>query len=132
MKAVGEIKGLPPAAKETVILATGSHFKGVYETYAHERVALKTTDLTEEQINQIKVGKKPQNLDAKASVAFDAAIELANKPGPLKKESWNNLVKELGEQGALAVVRYVGLYAYTCVLLNGCDVQLPPGGKTMS
>lgn len=132
VKAVGQIKDLPPAAKETVILATGSHFKGVYETYAHERVALKTTDLTKEQINQIKVGKKPQDLDAKASVAFDAAIKLASNPGPLKKESWDNLVEKLGEQGALAVVHYVGLYAYTCVLLNGCDVQLPQGERIMS
>jgi len=92
---------------------------------------LKTTDLTKEQINKIKVGQKPQDLDTGSSVAFDATMELVKKPGPLKKESWDAVVKEFGKQGALALIHYVGLYMYTCVLLNGCDVPLPGGEKIM-
>lgn len=53
------------------------------------------------------------------------------KPGPLKKESWDAVVKELGRKGALALVHFVGMYAYTCILLNGCDVPLPEGENIM-
>ncbi|CZR58871.1 uncharacterized protein PAC_08763 [Phialocephala subalpina] len=129
--AVSQIPGLPGTAREVVILATGAHYKGVYETYAHERVALKTTDLTKEQIKMIKSGEKPKDLGKGESVAFDATMELVGKPGPLAKERWDEVVKEFGEQGALALVHYVGLYAYTCILLNGCDVSLPEDEKLL-
>jgi len=130
-KAMSQIPGLTPKARETVILATGSHYKAAYEIYAHERLALKNTELTKEQINLIKNGQKPKDLDKGSSVAFDAAIELVAKPGPLKKESWDAVVKELGRKDALALVHFVGMYAYTCILLNGCDVPLPEGENIM-
>lgn len=128
---MSQIPGLTPKARETVILATGSHYKAAYEIYAHERLALKNTELTKEQINLIKNGQKPKDLDKGSSVAFDAAIELVAKPGPLKKESWDAVVKELGRKDALALVHFVGMYAYTCILLNGCDVPLPEGENIM-
>lgn len=126
---LAKIPGLPQNARETAILATGSHYKAAYEIYAHERVAVKSTDLTQEQVDKIKTGTKPSNLDEKCSVAFDVAIELVTKPGPLSKQSWDKAEKTLGKQGTLALIHYTGYYAYTCVLLNGCDVPVPDGEK---
>lgn len=121
VKAIGAIEGLPSTAREKTILATGSHYKASYEIYAHERVAVATTSLTQAQVDQIKTGKKPSDLDAAAAATFDVAIALNNMTGPLEAGLWEALVKE----GALAVVHYVGVYAYTCVLLNACDVGVP-------
>jgi hypothetical protein len=73
--ALGKIPNLSPAAKETVILATGSHYQAPYEIYAHERIALKATNLTKDQIYQIKNGQKPEDLESGASIAFDATME---------------------------------------------------------
>lgn len=90
---------------------------------------METTSLTKDQIIQIEKGEKPSDIDQQGSVAFDAAMELVRKPGPLGKEMWEKLMAEFGQEGALALVHYVGVYAYTCVLLNGCDVPLPGGEK---
>lgn len=125
MKAIGAIGGLPATARETTILATGSRYKAVYEIYAHERVAVATTALNQTQVDQIKMGKKPGDLDTAAAAAFDVAIALSNKAGPLDARLWEALVKEVGKEGALACVHYVGVYAYTCVLLNACDIGVP-------
>lgn len=126
---LAKIPGLPQNARETAILATGSHYKAVYEIYAHERVAVANTDLNQEQVDMIKTGKKPTDLDEKCSAAFDVAIELVTKPGPLSKENWEKAEKALGKQGTLALIHYVGYYAYTCILLNACDVPVPDGEK---
>lgn len=128
---LGKLPGLNATARETVILATGSFYQSSYEIYAHERVALEKSNLTREQIDLIKHGKKPEDLDSGSSVAFDAAIQLTAKPGPLSDETYERLVKEFGKQGTLAVLHYVGVYAYTCVLLNGCAVSVPEGENIM-
>jgi 4-carboxymuconolactone decarboxylase len=128
--ALSSLSGLPASARETAILVTGSHFQSSYEIYAHERVAASSTSLTKAQISSIKKGKKPEGLDKEAGLAFEATVELLGmegKKGGLGKERWQELRGTFGEEGTLMLVHYVGLYAYTCVLLNGCDVPVPEG-----
>jgi hypothetical protein len=110
-----------------VILATAAHYQTAYEIHAHERIALDSTDLTKKQIQLILAGKKPEDLNCASGVAYDAARELLTKPGPLKKEIWDALVKEFSMQGALAVVHYVGNYAYASILMNVVAMPLPEG-----
>jgi len=121
---VGKCAGLPAAAKETAILATGSTFQAGYELYAHGKVAA-STSLTEEQIASIKDGKKPDGLDEACQVAFDVAIELSRKQGPLSDETFARAEKTLGKEGTAALFHYVGLYAYTCIFLNGAAAPVP-------
>lgn len=128
--AIADIPNLPSDARETAILATGAHYGSVYEIYAHERVAAKTTDLTQKQIDDIKAGKKPEGLSEAADVAYDMAKKLVHGRGGLEEGVWKKAVEKLGgKEGAQAVAQYVGLYAYTCVLLNACDVPVPEGEK---
>ncbi len=61
------------------------------------------------------------------SVAFDASMELVTNKGQLGKETWEEVIGTFGREGAAALVQFVGLYAYTCVLLTGCDMQVPEG-----
>ncbi|KAF7845852.1 hypothetical protein BT93_L0348 [Corymbia citriodora subsp. variegata] len=128
---MGKIPGLPQKARETAILTTGSYFKAAYEIYAHEKVAVAKTELTRDQVKKITSGEKPDDLDEECSIAFDTAMELVKKPGPLSKQNWDRLNKAFGQQGALALIHFVGYYCYTCVLLNGCDVPVPDGEKKM-
>jgi 4-carboxymuconolactone decarboxylase len=53
---LGNVSGFSAKAKETVILATGSHFKADYEMYAHGKIAERKSDLTDAQIRSIKEG----------------------------------------------------------------------------
>ena len=132
LQAIGQVPGVSATARETVILTTSSHYKTVYEIYAHERTALNSTGQTKEQIQTTVIGQTPEDLDAGSSVAYNAAKELLTKPGPLKKESWDALVKEFGKQGTLAVVHYVGNYAYTSKLMNTVTTPLPEGSSSWS
>ena len=126
---LGKLPGLPGPAREIAILATGSRFKSNYELYAHERVAA-STGLTAAQIESVKSGKKPLGgdaLDEQGDVAFDVAIELSRKPGPMTDDNWKRAERAFGKGGTAALIQYVGVYAYTCVLLNGVDVPVPEG-----
>jgi len=128
IKAIGNIPGLPPTARELVILGVGSVYKSVYELYAHERVA-SGTDLTEAQIADAKNGKVPGGLNDNLVAAYEIALKLAKTPGPLPREDWDRIEKAFGREGALAVTHYVGIYAYTCILLNATDIPVPEGEK---
>jgi len=115
---------LPPDAKETAILTCGAHFKAPYELYAHENVA-KTTTLSEQQIESIKGDNKPADLNDQCSIAFDVSQYLCNKPGRLPQDLWDRSVQTLGRDGTVALIHYVGFYAYLCIALNAADVPVP-------
>ena len=105
--AIGQIPDFPPKSRETAILATGSHFGAVYEIYAHERVAEKTTELSRAQIKTITAGQKPQDLDDKSSAAFDVAIALSKGGGPLSDALFQEAKQQFGLIGAQALIQYV-------------------------
>ncbi|KAK0789328.1 hypothetical protein LTR91_023591 [Friedmanniomyces endolithicus] len=74
-------------------------------------------------------GEKPKDLDEESGVAFDVATYLSSKPGALPQEMWNRSVRVLGREGTVALVHFVGLYAYTCIVLNAMDAPVPQDGK---
>lgn len=128
---LGKLPGLPGSAREVAILATGSRFQSKYELYAHERVAA-ATSLTAAQIGSVKSGKKPfggNALDEPGNVAFDVAIELSHKQGPMTEANWKRAEHAFGKEGTAALIQYVGVYAYTCILLNGVDAPVPQGER---
>lgn len=116
---------LPADAKETAILACGGHFQAAYELYAHEAVATNAAVLSKEQIEMIKKGDKAKDLNEDCSLAFDVAKQLCATPGPLPQAYWDRCVKAFGRDGTLALVHYIGLYAYICILLNAADAPVP-------
>lgn len=123
-----KLLGVSSAVRETAIVATGSTFKAAYELYAHCIIASQGTDLTEKQVSLIREGIKPDGedkLDAACDVAFDMAIELTAKPGPLSKETWNRARETVGEESTLGLIHLIAFYSYTCVVLNGGGVPAP-------
>ncbi|KAK4506199.1 hypothetical protein PRZ48_004164 [Zasmidium cellare] len=116
---------LPTDVKETAILACGGHFQAAYELYAHEAVATGAGVLSKEQVEVIKQGQKPQDLNENCSLAFDVAKRLCGTPGPLPQEYWDKSVQAFGKDGTVALVHYVGFYAYICIALNAADAPVP-------
>lgn len=121
------LQSIPNDAKETAILVIGARFETRYELYAHTLLAIKQAGMTAQQVDSIRVGKKPDGLSTPASVAYDASYHLANKPGALPQDLYDACVRVLGKEGTLLMVHYAGLYAYMCILMNAVDTPLPPG-----
>jgi len=122
------IPGLPTEAKEVAIMSTGAHYQAPYELYAHGNIAAKTTKLSSDQVQQICDGKKPEGLNDACIAAYDVAKYLSSTPGPLPTHLWDKSVQALGKDGTVALVHYVGMYAYTCIILNAMDAPVPESG----
>lgn len=122
---IGAIPGLPPDAREVAILTVGAHYQAAYELYAHVNVAKKKVEMAEEIVDAIARGEKPDVMNEECDVAYEAAKYLVGTPGPLPKELWERSMKVFGKQGTVALVHYVGAYAYTCIMLNAMDCPVP-------
>ncbi|KAH9845279.1 hypothetical protein Tdes44962_MAKER01289 [Teratosphaeria destructans] len=122
------VSGLPAESRETAILAVGAHYKAGFELYSHVQVANKATNLSEKQVGAIASGTKPSDLGERENVAYDVAKHLAATPGPMPQNLWDRSMKAFGKEGTVALVHYVGLYAYTCVILNAIDAPVPKEG----
>lgn len=122
------IPGFPADAKEVAILTVGAHFQASYELYAHVNVAVKKVGMDEGVVKAIAAGKKPEGMNAGCDAAYDTAKYLVATPGPLPKDLWQKCLDAFGKEGTVALVHYVGAYAYTCVMLNAMDCPVPEEG----
>ena len=78
----------------------------------------------------MKSGKKPVGedaLDEQGDIAFDVAIDLSHKQSRMTDVNWNRAEHASGKRGTAALIKYVGMYAYTCFLLSGVDAPVPKG-----
>lgn len=123
--ALGQNPNFPPSAKEAVILTTGALFNCQYERYAHENVAEKTGALSAAHVEDLAQGRKPADAGDAVSTAYDVTMGLVETKGPLDEALFQRAQKQFGDDGALALIHYAGLYAYTCILLNGAYVSIP-------
>ena len=122
---LAKIPGLPADAKEVVILTVGAKYQAAYELYAHINVATKKVGMDKKTADSIARGEKPDGLDEKCSAAYDAAHFLANAPDALPRELWDKCEGAFGKDGTIALVHYVGAYAYTCITLNAMNAPVP-------
>jgi 4-carboxymuconolactone decarboxylase len=81
--------------------------------------------LTKDLADAIAAGKKPDGLTADCALAYDVAKYLCGTPGPLPESLWDASVKAFGKDTTLALVTYVGFYAFVCIAVNACDVPAP-------
>lgn len=122
---IATVPGLPPDAKEVAILTVGAQFDSAYELYAHTNVAVKKVGMEKATVEAIARGERPEGMNEGCQVAFDVAKYLVSQPGKLSDQLWARSVSVLGKEGTVALVHYVGAYAYTCVVLNAIDAPVP-------
>ena len=123
---LSKVPGLTLTARETAIIATGSVFKSKYELYAHKIIG-KTVGLSDAQVESISEGLKPEGdnaLNETEEIAFEVAIELAGGHH-LGDTTWKRAESTLGKVGAGALIQYVSVYSFICLLLNGIDAASP-------
>lgn len=120
---------IPEDAREVAILTVGARFEADYERYAHKLHGMKLAGLSQEQVDLLAIGKRPEGLSKAADLAYDASNHLANVPGPLPQHLFDACESTFGRDGTLLLIHYTALYCYLCVLLNAGDVLLPKGEK---
>lgn len=129
IEGMGKLPGLPPAARETAILAVGGHFQSAYELYSHVRIATKATNLTAQQITTLSQGGKPDGLNEASNAAYELTKRVLETKGPVDDRTYQAAVKALGQEGTFALIMYIGLYSNVCVILNAIDSKVPEGEK---
>lgn len=127
-QALRQLPGLSHINREIATLVVGSRFEAAYEVVAHKAIA-KKVGLSEEEVNTLEKGQKPESLQEDGKAVFDVAHELAYGSGPLSPVVWDNSVRLVGKEATIAVVQYVGFYSYVSVVLRGFDVQVPKSNK---
>lgn len=119
-----KLQGLSNINREIAIVVTGSRFDASYELEAHKYLGRKF-GLSGEEVNDLLNGKKPGSFMGEQNAVFDVAYALAYTPGPLPQPLWDKSVEQIGLEGTTALVQYVGLYSYICMILKGFDVKVP-------
>jgi 4-carboxymuconolactone decarboxylase len=127
-KAISQVPGLSPRNREIAIITTGARFNAAYELYAH-KVLGRMKGISEEEIEEMLRGKRPETFDEEGKAVYDAAHELVDGSGPLSQAAWDRLVKLLSKDGATALVQLVGFYSYVCMILRGFDCKIPDADK---
>lgn len=120
-----KISNLPARPREIAILVVGAHFQAAYELYAHENVALKATSLNKIEILRIRSMQKADSFTSADTIAFDVAVSLISCPGPLKASLYEEAVAKFGHDATVALIHFVGFYAYLSILLNAFDEPVP-------
>ena len=140
--------GLPADVRETIALVCASHFHAPYFVSAHVRIATKLGRFSQQQIDSMVAGNKPE-LDERTSLAFDVAHHMVAVRGPLPQQMWESCNKVFGKEGTAAVMHLwvpslevaqallwpqdlanaeqtsVALYSWSNYALNMADVPAP-------
>ena len=130
------IPSFPIECREIAILTVGEYYGSDFELYSHTRVAQKATMLSNRHIREILDGREPKDCTEQERTTWEISRALLRADGKTIKGSlepslWERAVLAFGKVGAQALIHYVGAYAYTCILLNGCAVEVPKGEKVL-
>jgi 4-carboxymuconolactone decarboxylase len=109
------------------ILTVAAKLGPKFGKYCFSQSAKKVAGLTDAQIKDLRMGKKPAGLREHANVTWDMISFLANEKGSLPDALYDAAVKVLGKEGALVVAHWAGFYLHVFLLMNFADVPYPPG-----
>lgn len=109
---------------ELAILTTARRWNCQYEWFAHSRIAHTSTDLTDEVIEDIRQGQRPQSATARQLLAYDMATSL-HADGRLSDELFAQCQQAFGVQGVLDLLCTCGYYSMIAMVLNVSDMALP-------
>lgn len=121
------LSGLKPKTREVVVLTVCLQEQAHYELYAHKQIA-RQQSIVESEIGTLMLGQCPATFSREEKAAYGVARELCTSTGPLSQWAWETAIIELGKDGALAVVQYVGYYRYVTTIERGFDAQVPAEG----
>ena len=118
---------IPPALQELAILTVAAKWKTQYEFWAHAKIGRKE-GLSENVLDSIKAGKPPDFTNPAEAVVYAFVRELIDTYR-VSDHKYAEVVNLLGESGAVELVITAGYFTMISMLLNVCEVPLPPGEK---
>jgi len=126
-KALRQLPGLKPKTAEIAVLTVCAQEQAHYELYARRRMA-SALGISSDEIDALVSGQCPVTLNGEERAAFHVARELCASFGSLSQWAWETAIIELGREGALALVHYIGYYRYLATIERGFDAQVPAEG----
>lgn len=109
---------------ELVILTTARRWNCQYEWFAHSRIAYTSTDLTEDVIESIRAGRRPETATQEQKLAYDMAVSL-HANGVLPDDMFAACQRMFGVQGVLDLICTCGYYTTIAMVLNVAQIPLP-------
>lgn len=119
---------LPAASREIAILVVAAHFRARYEWWAHARIA-RGVGVPQAVIDAIAAHKEPALVDDQERLVHTYAREMMTR-GRVDDLMHRRASLVLGESMLVELVMLLGYYATISLLLNGFDVDVPPGQTT--
>lgn len=116
---------LSPAAREITTLVVGRAWGADFEWWAHTMMA-RAAGVSEEAIDAIGHGKRPDFDDPALAAAHDVAIELTHRR-ELSPETLERARKDLGERELVECVLLTGFYQLVCGSLVSFEPPAPDG-----
>ena len=114
---------LPPKLKELAVLVTARRWTCQHEWVMHSRLALES-GLAKATMDAIAVNHEPENLsdEEKAVYAFCRELHATGRAGD---ESFKEIQKRFGLDGALELIALNGYYTLMAMVLNNAGLPLP-------
>jgi 4-carboxymuconolactone decarboxylase len=115
---------LDKRVREVVILTTGAQWDSPYELYAHTNVARKV-GIPENAIAALVDGRSSSELNSDEQIAHRFARQLVTEH-QVSPELYVKAEAAFGRTGLVDLVYLIGMYLFTCALLNAFDLSAPP------
>ncbi|MEE2778125.1 MAG: carboxymuconolactone decarboxylase family protein [Acidobacteriota bacterium] len=129
LQAVGESvrfdSSLPSNVLEVGILTVGREWRAQFEWWAHARLAARA-GVSDDVIDGIRAGERPEFDDPGEAVAYDFARELL-ETRRVGDAAYDSVVERYGTRGAMDLIAVLGYYVMVSMTLNVFRVALPPG-----
>jgi 4-carboxymuconolactone decarboxylase len=120
---------VPRRTLELMVITVGAHWKAEFEWYAHARMA-RENGVPDSVIAAIGTGDVPSFESDDDTVMYRVARQLVES-GRLDDATYRAAERIVGTRGLVEVISLCGFYTLISFLLNGFDVPVPPGERTM-
>ena len=120
--------GLSARTTEIVIMTVGAHWQAEFEWWGHMLQA-RVQGVDDAIIEAIAAGRDPE-FDNDADRVMHAVARQLVETGHIDDGVYAEAEAMLGRAGLVKVIGLCGYYTMVAFLLNGFDVDLPPGEAT--
>lgn len=115
---------LPTRVSEFVTLVVSREWTQQFEWAVHVPLALKA-GTSPAAIDDLREGRRPRELSAQESVAYDFCVELMRHHG-VSEATWREALAEFGERGAVDLTALVGYFVMVSMVLNVAHTPAEP------
>lgn len=128
LQKVGEVlrfdSALPVRVSEFVTLVVSREWTQQFEWAVHVPLALKA-GTSQAAIDDLREGRRPRELSAEESIAYDFSMELMHHHG-VSEATWREALAAFGERGAVDLTALVGYFVMVSMVLNVAHTPAEP------